>query len=119
MKTVEVKSPATGIVSLRAVRFDLGDVDYINGKIVFAPGVEAQIKSKFPDKDVEKEILKAERWLLVNPPKKNYTRFLINWLNNAREKTYFFDKKPHEARIDRPIDAPEEINELAKLWRAN
>jgi len=36
--------------------------------------------------DTEIQHLKMVNWLTVNPPKKNYRKFIINWLNNTLEK---------------------------------
>lgn len=118
MKTVEVKT-AIG-TKLRATRFERTDVDYIDAKIVFKPGVERLWREWYPDKDWDKEIKTMERWLLTHPPKIYWHVFVNNWMNRAREKTYFYDKKVHEARSEQKITgAPEDILGLADKWRVN
>ena len=116
MRTVEVKT-AIG-TKLRAVKFQRGDVTYTDGKIVFSPGVEKLWREWYTDKDWDNEILKMERWLLVNPPKINWVKFINTWMSRAQGKTGPKDKKPWEARDDRR-DAPDFIQELADKWRAN
>lgn len=45
---------------------------------------EEKILHSYQDKiDVDAEGLKMKNWVAVNPPKKNYRRFIINWLNRA------------------------------------
>lgn len=44
------------------------------------------MKKDFWGVDVDDAIKKAERWLLFNPPKKDYTKFLCNWFNRSYPK---------------------------------
>lgn len=66
--------------------FHKGDIEWDGRYFRFKEGVYQNLKKVFSDKDVEDEIGKAERYLLYSPPKKNWTRFLCNWLNRANKK---------------------------------
>ena len=46
------------------------------------------VKEAYPNIDINTEIMKAKTWLLVNTnkAKKNFKRFLNNWLSSAMEK---------------------------------
>lgn len=63
-----------------------GDVEYDGLHFIFLPDVYQKLKKLFPEKDFEYEVKKAERWLTFNKPKKDITRFLCNWLNQAPMK---------------------------------
>ena len=48
----------------------------------------AKWQDAYPAADVERELLKAGEWLIANPAKrkKNYRRFLVNWLARVQER---------------------------------
>jgi hypothetical protein len=41
----------------------------------------------YPRVLVSEEILRAAAWAKANPPKKNWQRFLVNWLSRCQEKS--------------------------------
>jgi len=43
-------------------------------------------KVSFPDVDVEAELRKAAAWAGANKPKKNWQRFLVNWLSSSQSR---------------------------------
>ena len=76
-------------------KFKKDDVGYDGKNFTYKDGVYQRLKKVFFDKDFDFEINKAERWLLSHPDKKDYTRFLCNWLNRAdMKKTSKYDPKP-------------------------
>lgn len=66
--------------------FKKDDITWDGRYFKFKPEVYQRLKKVFSDKDTEDEIKKAERWALYNPPKKNWTKFVCNWLNRANGK---------------------------------
>lgn len=52
----------------------------------------SQWSGAYPNCDVKEELLKAREWLIANPKsaKKNYRRFMTNWLNRANNSNSFY-----------------------------
>lgn len=81
------------------MKYKKGDIAFDGRHFVFKPGIYASLKQNFWQTDVDHEIDKAERWLLYNPPKKDFTKYLCNWLNNGSPK--------HRIALkDEPRDVP-------------
>lgn len=64
------------------MKYSRTDITFDGTHFVFAPGVYQSVKKDWSDVDVDHEIKKAERWLTFHHPKKDYRRFLLNWLNS-------------------------------------
>jgi len=62
-------------------------VTYKNEKLEIPEPFLKKLKESFPSIDVESEIKKMEAWLLANPKKrkKNYARFIVNWLSRIQK----------------------------------
>ena len=67
--------------------FKKDDIGFDGQHFTFKDGVYQNLKKIFAEKEFEDEVKKAERWLLFNPPKKDYRRYLCNWLNNSKTKS--------------------------------
>jgi len=61
-------------------------VKFIDSKIVVEPEFLDKIRKTYTWVNVDEEIIKMEMWLMVNKAKKNYGRFMINWLNRSKPK---------------------------------
>ncbi|MDI6727926.1 MAG: hypothetical protein QMD44_03235, partial [Thermodesulfovibrionales bacterium] len=46
----------------------------------------SKLQSIFPSVDIQTEIQNMRSWLLVNPPRKDYYRFIQRWIVNAKTK---------------------------------
>lgn len=65
------------------------NVEIKEGQWVFEnESLKEMWKECYPAVDVERELKKAAAWALANPKntKKNWQRFLVNWLSKAQEK---------------------------------
>lgn len=69
------------------MKFAKDDIGFDGSHFTFKEGVYQQLKKIFAEKEFDEEVKKAERWLLFNPPKKDYRRYLCNWLNNSKTKS--------------------------------
>jgi len=51
-------------------------------------------EAAYPNVEVRGELLRMGQWLLANPKraKKNYRRFIVNWLTNEQKKKI---RRPH------------------------
>jgi hypothetical protein len=56
---------------------------FTNHKLVIDPLFLAELRAVFDAALIDRETPKMERWLALNKPKKDYRRFISNWLNNA------------------------------------
>lgn len=67
-------------------KYKKGDIVYDEkeNRLRFLPGVFVELQHDFPEIFVAGEIKKAERWLLSHGPKRNYTKFFLNWLGGAK-----------------------------------
>lgn len=81
------------------VRPDAEDISFDGRNLQMPKEAEAWFVSLYPEKDVPREIKNASRWLIVNGEKKNYVRFLVNWLNTSKDKY-------HTRPEDEPRDVP-------------
>lgn len=77
------------------MKFKRDDITFNGKSFVFKEGIWKKLNELFHDKEVLHETQKAERWLQYNHPKKNYTKFLCNWLNRAKNR---FSDEYGEAR---------------------
>ena len=59
------------------------DVKYVGEKFSLTAEFREQLEVKFPNVNIDSELLKMERWLAFNKPKKDYRRFIVNWLNRV------------------------------------
>lgn len=81
------------------------------------------LKDIFNDRDIEAEIKKMEEWLIDHPPKKDWRRFVCNWLRRSPSKYRRFDELPQHdlgsrTMLSCSLQVPKQINfidELAKL----
>lgn len=80
-------------------RFEKKDFAYDGRHLTYKPGVWQALKRVFPDIDVEREFKLMERWLAFNSPKKNWTRFVCNWLLKARTTA----SVPNKPDIEMPV----------------
>lgn len=58
-------------------------IRYIDGRIEIPDSVLKEITAIFSEGLLKQELPKMEKWLQVNKPKKDYNRFVFNWLNNC------------------------------------
>lgn len=65
-----------------------------------------QLEALYPNVPIEKELLKMKAWVLANPEraKKNWKRFMVNWLNKA------MDNYPMGAAKGKRIETPKREN---------
>ena len=83
------KTPLTPNTNLGALKLPNIVFDWTDG--IFGGISDAEVKrweGAYPACDVEGEIGKAAEWLLANPKqrKKNYRRFLTNWLTRTQDR---------------------------------
>lgn len=65
------------------------NIHFFEGKFTFdKPEVKEHWGDAFPAVNIQQEIYKAQVWANANPKntKKNWHRFLVNWLTKAQEK---------------------------------
>ena len=104
--------------------FKKGDITWDGRYFKFGKDVYQNLKKVFSDKEVEDEIKKAERWALYNPPKKDWTRFVCNWLNRAkgkqaisREKEKFMQSPKPRTNVEMQSEISNHINVLSEKMR--
>jgi hypothetical protein len=76
-----------------------------NEKLVVPEELREKFAAEFGRGLLDREIPAMERWLRVNKPKKDYNRFVWNWLNRARmnlpAQSVMIPKKPNFCPIHR------------------
>lgn len=72
--------------SSKKITFDFG-----TGKLSGYEEFLDKWKESYPAADVEHEILRMEQWQVANPDKikKNYYKFIVNWLSRVQDKPQF------------------------------
>lgn len=65
-------------------------ITYENGKLEISPELLEEFYAEFGREHVNNRIPEMERWLKFNKPKKDYKRFIFNWINRGDK----FDGKP-------------------------
>lgn len=64
-------------------------------------GFISKLKDLYPGIDFNKEVRDMRAWLLSNPPKKDYYRFVTNWIRRASERKVQTEGPLKEDPIDR------------------
>ena len=59
---------------------------YKDSKLVVDPLFLAELGAVYEPASIQAELPKMERWLAFNKPKKDYRRFITNWLSNALDR---------------------------------
>jgi hypothetical protein len=87
-----------------SARTDRITFDREAGTLVGVNGQLASWQAAYPGLDVQREILRAAAWAAANPDKakKNWTRFIVNWLSRAEKDLTNGRSKSQEQRIHRP-----------------
>jgi len=106
------KGRKEGITTTEQIDFDFQKREWLNIKIEDKSGWLAA----YPACDIELELFKMREWLLANPDKrkKNYRRFIVNWLTRTQDKGGSEKKKRHSG--DRPMTKKEERKQNIKDW---
>jgi hypothetical protein len=100
------------------VLFNRDDITFDGRYFKFKEGVYLNLLKVFSDKDVAKELRNAERWLLANPPKKNYAKFIVNWLNRAEQKRgVAVDEKPQSWGVRTATDTKDLGSSVASIMQ--
>lgn len=63
------------------------------------------LKTLYPGLDLDWELKKMDRWLLVHPDKRKTQQFIINWLNKEMPKTTV-GTPPARLPVSRPAPLP-------------
>lgn len=58
-------------------------IKFENEKLVIPNDILEKFKSEFSNELLQQEIPKMEKWLKFNKPKKDFKRFIFNWLNKG------------------------------------
>jgi len=56
-------------------------ISYKDGRLIIPNGIREEFNATFSRQRVDSEIPAMEKWLKFNKPKKDYKRFIFNWLN--------------------------------------
>jgi len=94
------------------IEFDFKNRKWLSIKIEDKSGWLAA----YPACDINLELHKMREWLLANPEKKkkNYRRFIVNWLIRTQDKGG--SQKFKRASGGRPMTRKEERKELIRAW---
>ncbi len=93
--------------------FDTMDVDWLNS-----------LKKAYSNVDIDLELNRCKMWLLSNTPKRNFKKFLNNWMSKAMGNKE--NKKTEAAKYEKyvkpiinedDVASPEEIRELLRRNR--
>ncbi len=95
-----------------AILFDFENREWLNIKIEDKSGWLAA----YPACDIEIELYKMREWLLANPDKrkKNYRRFIVNWLTRTQDKGG--SEKIRRRPGGLPMTRKEERKEAINKW---
>ena len=93
--------------------FNTMDIDWLNS-----------LKKAYPNVDIDLELNRCKMWLLSNTPKRNFKKFLNNWMSKAMGNKE--NKKTESAKYEKyvkpiinedDVASPEEIRELLRRNR--
>lgn len=77
------------------MKYKKGDFGYDGSHITYTPEIYRELKKDYWDVEVDAELRKMELWLLSHPLKKDWRRFVCNWLSRAdKKKAVPFNKEP-------------------------
>lgn len=110
--SLSLRKGRKGIKPVVQIDFDFEKREWLNIKIEDKSGWLAA----YPSCDIDLELYKMREWLLANPDKrkKNYRRFIVNWLSRTQDKGG--SEKIRRRPGGRPMTKKEEREEGIKDW---